>query len=71
MSKILLSDVKDTRVSKVGLEVLAVILNDLNVLQKDAWNIPESYSFFRKQTTQPQERKTITFLNFKEHAYFN
>lgn len=36
MSKILLSGVKDTRVSKIGLEVLAVILNDLNVLQKDA-----------------------------------
>lgn len=36
MSKILLSDVKDTRVSKTGLEVLTVILNDLNVLQKDA-----------------------------------
>lgn len=35
MSKILLSDVKDTRVSKIGLEVLTVILNDLNVLQKD------------------------------------
>lgn len=36
MSKTLLSDVKDTRMSKIGLEVLAVILNDLNVLQKKA-----------------------------------
>lgn len=35
MSKTLLSDVKDTKVNKITLEVLTVILNDLNILQKD------------------------------------
>lgn len=39
MSKTLLSDVKDTKVNKITLEVLTVILNDLNILQKDTQNI--------------------------------
>lgn len=39
MSKTLLSDVKDTKVNKITLEVLTVILNDLNILQKDTKNI--------------------------------
>ena len=39
MSNILLSDVKDTKVNKIKLEVLTVILNDLNILQKDTQNI--------------------------------
>ena len=61
MSKTLLSDVKDTRVSKIGLEVLAVILNDLNVLQKEAWNILESYSFSESRPVNHKKGKPLPF----------
>lgn len=61
MSKIILSEVKDTKVSEIELEVLAVILNDLNVLQKDARNILAIYSFSESRPPNHKEGNLLPF----------